>query len=60
MKILAVRWTPQVNILLIGCECGLKFDHRADRRYGRCSCGRVADVIQLKQTSDLKNLRLRR
>lgn len=41
MKIIDARWTPRVNMLLIECLCGNRFEHRSDRWIVRCRrCGR--------------------
>jgi len=38
-RIVDADWTPEVNILLIRCRCGVTAKHRADRWIFRCpSC----------------------
>lgn len=41
MWIIGAVWTPEVNLLLLVCDCGKSFWHRADRWSVRCSCGRM-------------------
>lgn len=48
MRIVGARWTPAVNVLDIGCECGRQFEHRADHWIVRCSCGRSESIEELR------------
>lgn len=48
MKILDASWTPQINILTIQCDCGLRLAHRADRWKIQCDCGQVAYLDDLR------------
>lgn len=36
MKISNARWTDDVNMLIIECICGKRFEHRADRWIVKC------------------------
>jgi hypothetical protein len=48
MRILDVRWTPAVNVLVITCECGRRFEHLTDRWIVRCPCGRKTHIEELR------------
>lgn len=49
MKIMNAKWDPKVNWLVIKCECGREFRHRADRIKVLCPrCYRTADLMKLK------------
>lgn len=49
MKALDVKWTPQVNKLLIQCGCGNTFWNRIDRYKVRCpQCGCVDNQDRLR------------
>lgn len=49
MYIINARWTPMVNYLLIKCECGYEWWHRADRRKIVCDkCLTKTDCHKLK------------
>jgi len=48
MRIVDVRWTPAINMLVIACECGRRFEHRADRWMVRCSCGRREQIEEMR------------
>lgn len=40
MRIVNSAWTPQINLLLLMCECGHFFWVRSDRWWPTCpSCG---------------------
>lgn len=49
MKLLDARWTPDVNMLLVGCDCRRTFDHRADRWTIKCDCGAQANLSDLRE-----------
>ena len=49
MQIMGARGTPQVNILRIACECGARFDHRADRWAVRCPMGHTSNLAPLRE-----------
>lgn len=49
MKVIDIKWTPNVNKLIILCDCGKKFEHRLDRWWVRCKvCGRKQIVDTLR------------
>jgi hypothetical protein len=49
MKIEDAYWTPEINILLIRCDCGCLFKQRADRRSVICCrCGNKGDLLMMK------------
>lgn len=49
MIIIDVDWSPKVNILTIGCQCGNMFKHPANRKVIKCpKCGATEDCIKLK------------
>ena len=48
LRIVDARWTPVVNMLLIQCDCGRTFEHRADRWNVRCTCGRRENIHWLR------------
>ena len=49
MRIVDVRWTPVVNMYVVQCECGAKFEHRADRWRATCQkCGASVGVQELR------------
>lgn len=49
MKIVDARWTPQVNMYVVQCECGTKFEHRSDRWRATCPrCGASVNVQELR------------
>ena len=48
MKIVGARWTPRVNMLVIVCDCGREFEHRADRWRVRCTCGCQGHLAELR------------
>jgi len=49
MKLIHTSWTPEVNMHVIACDCGKRFEHRADRFKVRCqSCGNAADLGVLR------------
>jgi hypothetical protein len=48
MRIVDVRWTPAINMLVIACECGRRSEHRADRWMIRCSCGRREQIEEVR------------
>ena len=49
MKIIDAEWTPEINMLLIKCNCGREFWWRADRINVRCSkCERVENNFNIK------------
>ena len=48
MRIVDARWTQAINMLVIACECGRRYEHRADRWVVRCPCGRTARIEQLR------------
>lgn len=54
MKIVDVRWTPQMNILTIECLCGKEFEHRADRWNARCACGRSENLGKVRERLALR------
>jgi len=60
MEIIDARWTPVVNMLLLECICGRRFEHPANRTWARCTCGRSWNILKLKQFSKMKNLQHRR
>jgi hypothetical protein len=49
MRIIDARWTPIINLLIISCDCGRQFEHRADRWTVRCNCGRTQRIDELRQ-----------
>lgn len=50
MKIVGVRWTKIVNLLLIECSCGHKFEHRADRWNVECpECHKNEHLAKLRE-----------
>ena len=49
MQIIGATWTPQVNILRIECECGARFDHRADRWQVCCPMGHTSNLVPLRE-----------
>jgi len=58
LKIITARWTPQVNILLIQCECGRKFKHPANRKIVKCECGKIENLFDIRgQMSKYQELR---
>ena len=49
LKIVDVKWTESVNILVIECECGTKILHPADRWIVRCKdCKAYANLKDLR------------
>ncbi len=49
MKIVACYWDVPTNMLRILCDCGEKFDHRADRWFAKCpSCKEVEHLSELR------------
>lgn len=54
MRIIDARWTKHVNYLLIECECGNRWWHRADRRKVVChKCLSMEDLLDLKANKDV-------
>lgn len=50
MRIVNARWTPTVNVMVILCDCGKEFDHRADRWRVVCpECKRRANLGYLRE-----------
>jgi hypothetical protein len=48
-RLIDARWTPQVNMLLIECSCGERFEWRADRAFAECpSCEARIGLFPLK------------
>jgi hypothetical protein len=49
MKIVDAAWGDKTNVLVIECECGRIFTHRADRWNVRCpSCRSKAHLSTLR------------
>ena len=49
VKIVDAEWTPQINMMVILCDCGVRFRHRADRWHVRCpQCGRRDHLRELR------------
>jgi hypothetical protein len=48
MHIVGARWTPSINMMEVRCQCGITFDHRADRWTVRCPCGRTDHLQKLR------------
>jgi acetone carboxylase gamma subunit len=49
MQIVDAYWTQIVNMLVIVCDCGYRFDHRADRWRLRCPrCGALDRLDKLR------------
>jgi hypothetical protein len=44
MVIINAVWTPKINLLLIGCQCGKLLWHRTDRWKVQCPCGRTENL----------------
>lgn len=60
MRIIDARWTPTINYLIIECECGLRFVHRADRWKVRCHHVGLTGIIKgCEATAHLGELRQR-
>ena len=57
MKIVDARWTPRVNMLVIVCDCGHEFEHRADRWRVRCPCGRQGHLAVLRDNIKPEDIR---
>lgn len=53
MKIIDARWTPRVNMLMIECNCGNRFEHRADRWIVKCMNCMRQDHLQRMRTLKL-------
>ena len=50
MKLLRVKWAIPVNMCIITCDCGARFEHRADRMQVWCiKCGRIARLNVLRE-----------
>uniref|UniRef100_A0A6H2A5R6 Uncharacterized protein n=1 Tax=viral metagenome TaxID=1070528 RepID=A0A6H2A5R6_9ZZZZ len=51
MKILDIRWTPTINILVINCgRCDTIFEFRIDRWNVRCpTCGMPTGMDKLRK-----------
>ena len=48
------RWTPQVNILVLKCPCGMRYDQRADRWVTVCPwCTHRDDLFHVRQRIEL-------
>ena len=44
------EWTPLGNMLIIRCDCGDWYKHRADRWKLRCQrCGQMAHLQELRE-----------
>ena len=49
MKIMAANWTAKFNSLLVKCDCGNLFNHRADRWIVVCSaCGNKINMEEIR------------
>lgn len=49
MKIVDAKWTANGNILIITCDCGKQFGHKAHRWIVTCpQCNAVANVGDLR------------
>jgi len=49
MKIVDAYWTSRCNILVIECECGFDFAHRADKWEVKCSkCGKTDNLQRIR------------
>lgn len=54
MKIINARWTPKVNMLIIRCDCGHEFEHRADRWGVKClNCKRQEHLQRMRKTLEV-------
>ena len=51
MKINGAKWTDKVNLLLIKCDCGVTFFHRADVWKVRCYCGRTGSLRNVRDNN---------
>jgi predicted RNA-binding Zn-ribbon protein involved in translation (DUF1610 family) len=50
MRLRDAEWTPEINLLLIDCDCGQRIKHRADRWKVRCpACGREDNLHRLRE-----------
>lgn len=49
MRIVGAIWTPQMNQLVIRCDCGEEFHHRADRWKVWCLCGAQGHLSDLRE-----------
>jgi hypothetical protein len=49
MRIVDAHWTEAINMLVIACTCGSRFEHRSDRWSVRCpGCRRDAHLGVLR------------
>lgn len=49
MQIVDVKWTSNVNILLIQCDCGHQFGHKSNKWIVWCPiCNRQAKIGDLR------------
>jgi len=49
MKVIGARWTEKVNILKLRCDCGVEFEHPANRKWAECpACKKGVDTLGLK------------
>ena len=48
MRLVGAAWSPTVNQMVIICQCGARFFHRADRWRVACRCGAVAGLGALR------------
>lgn len=50
MMIVDARWTSRVNMLIVRCDCGNKWEHRADRWRVSCpQCGRSERLDMVRE-----------
>ena len=50
MRITNARWTAEINYLAIKCDCGAKFERRADRVKVVCpECGKIGNMHKIKE-----------
>ena len=49
LRIVGAGWTREVNVLVILCDCGAEFSHRADRWRVRCACGATGTLDVLRE-----------
>jgi hypothetical protein len=55
-RIMDVRWTNKVNMLIIKCYCGEMYEHRADRWVMQCPhCRKKFNLFQAREEYARRN-----
>ncbi|MGW8177248.1 MAG: hypothetical protein ACWGQW_00405 [bacterium] len=58
MIIVDAYWTAWVNVLVMECECGYDFAHRADRWKVKCpKCGATDNLQRMREDDGAFSLR---